>query len=70
MATARTIPRPGEDPHSQCTELVDYVEAFEIMSTHDAQASLGGSQLFAVLHSIKEKADRVLHALNAEVNHA
>ncbi len=67
MATERKKPRPGEDSHSLCTELVDYVDALEMMSCHDSQVSLGGSQLFAVMHSIKEKAARVMDALNAEV---
>lgn len=70
MNTAKQTPRVGEDSHSCCIELVDFVDGLEIMSCHDSQVSLGGSQLFAVLHTIKQKADRVLHALNAEVAHA
>lgn len=69
MATATQAPPPGADSHSCCTELIDYVDALEIMSCHDSQVSLGGSQLFALLHSIKEKAGRVMNALNAEVSH-
>lgn len=70
MATVKQAPPPGADSHSCCTELVDYVDGLEQMSCHDSQVSLGGSQLFAVLHSIKEKATRVMDALNAEVGHA
>lgn len=69
MATARQTPRGG-DSHSQCTELVDYVDALEIMSCHDSQVSLGGSQLFALFTTIKQKAAGILAALDQEVSHA
>lgn len=70
MPTATDAPRPGADSHSCCTELIDFVDALEIMSCHESQVSLGGSQLFAVFHTIKDKATRVMDALNAEVSHA
>lgn len=69
MVTATDTRPPGADSHSYCTELIDYVDALETMSCHDSQVALGGSQLFALLHSIKEKAARVMGALDAEVGH-